>query len=111
MLVHRGEHQGRVSSWGLTRKGNAAKCQGGATSATRGRPVALYMDTAPLRENVLASATTSMVISIVSRLTSQANSLRKRIKKVAVSVVMICSPIRGTLDGARCHGLRVAHRC
>ena len=34
---------------------------------------------------------------------------RKRNKKVAVSVAMICSPIRGTLEGARHHGLRVAH--
>jgi hypothetical protein len=36
---------------------------------------------------------------------------RKRNKKVAVSVVMISSPIRGTLEGARHHGLRVAYRC
>jgi uncharacterized protein YdiU (UPF0061 family) len=34
---------------------------------------------------------------------------RKRNKKV--SVVMICSPIRGTLEGAMHHGLRVTHRC
>src|SRR5262249_53531182 len=33
----------------------------------------------------------------------------KRNKKVAVSVAMICSPIRETLEGARHHGLRVAH--
>src|SRR6266536_1066392 len=38
-------------------------------------------------------------------------SLRKRNKKVAVSVVMICSPIRGTLEGAMHHELRVTHRC
>ena len=35
----------------------------------------------------------------------------KRNKKVAVPVVMICSPIRGTLEGARHHGLRVTHHC
>src|SRR5262247_3447572 len=34
---------------------------------------------------------------------------RKRNKKV--SVVMICSPSRGTLEGAMHHGLRVAHCC
>ena len=50
MLVHRGEHQERVSSWGLTRKGDATGCEGIVTSATRGKPVALCMDTAPLRE-------------------------------------------------------------
>ena len=33
----------------------------------------------------------------------------KRNKKV--SFVMICSPIRGALDGARHHGLCVTHRC
>src|SRR5205823_12590503 len=33
----------------------------------------------------------------------------KRNKKV--SVVMICSPIRGTLEGAMHHGLRDTHRC
>ena len=33
----------------------------------------------------------------------------KRNKKVAV--VMICSPIRGTLEGAMHHGLRDTHRC
>src|SRR5262252_5289910 len=33
------------------------------------------------------------------------NARWKRNKKVAVSVVMLCSPNRGTLEGARHHGL------
>src|SRR5215470_18451473 len=37
------------------------------------------------------------------------DGVRKRNKKVAV--VMICSPSRGTLEGAIHHGLRVAHCC
>src|SRR5262245_19891461 len=51
-----------------------------------------------------------------SRLSSQvsfrqARNHWKRNKKLAVSVVMLCAPSRGTLEGAMHHGLRVTHRC
>src|SRR5262245_40822100 len=48
MLAHRGEHSGRVSSCGLTRKGDASGYGGMGTSATPGRPRALGIDTAPV---------------------------------------------------------------
>jgi len=76
-LAYRGEHEGRVSSWGLTRKGDVRGYEGVATSATRGRPVMLGIDTAPLRDGgtCIRASQCVQVISNVDRSRCQARSL------------------------------------
>src|SRR5262249_17299580 len=53
---------------GLIRKGDATGCESMTTSATRGRPVALGIDTAPLRDGKLACERHNAYRSFLTRI-------------------------------------------